>query len=194
MEKKPVHIKDFCNINDILSKNLIYCYSYLRLFIDTELVVDYQSIMIIVQHDKSNISLLLGSIKQLRIRFIFVKILVLEKEIKNIFSTLSVMFLSVGFLGVGMLKLVSLKEIVDSFDKWHIPQVFRYLIGLMEVGLAVTLYYKPTRRMSMLICFIHMLGATSIHLYYNEASQLYGPVTVLVLLAIMFYSDNSNKI
>ncbi|MFN8319536.1 MAG: DoxX family protein [Saprospiraceae bacterium] len=115
----------------------------------------------------------------------------LTAEIKAALGKISLLILSVGFLGVGMLKLISYPSLVVSFQKWHLPAWFIYVVGLSELCIAVALFYAPWRKKTIVAAAILMVGAITVHMMAGEVSQLYGPVVVLFLLAVLWVSEPS---
>lgn len=101
-----------------------------------------------------------------------------------------ILFLSAGFLGVGMLKLVNYPSIAASFEKWGIPVVLKYVLGVFELLLAIGIFYKPWRKYAAFSALVVMAGAIFIHVTNNEMSQLYGPIFVVVLLVSLIISDD----
>ena len=114
-------------------------------------------------------------------------------EIKSALGKISLLILGVGFLGVGMLKLISYPSLVASFQKWHLPPWFIYVVGLCELCIAVALFYAPWRKKTIVAAAILMVGAITVHLMAGELSQLYGPTVVLFLLAVLWASESSQQ-
>jgi uncharacterized membrane protein YphA (DoxX/SURF4 family) len=109
--------------------------------------------------------------------------------IKKAISILTVLFLSVGFLGVGMVKLVDHPETIASFAKWGFPSWFMYVVGVFEILLAIALFYKPSRKIAILLTLLHMVVALTIHILFKESDQLYGPILVITLAIFLFFAE-----
>jgi hypothetical protein len=117
----------------------------------------------------------------------------LEKDIlkgaKSFARIISLLFLCCGFLGLGMLKLVGYEPILDEFAKWFYPSWFVYVVGFIEIVLALALFYAPTRKKAILLAAVLMLSALTTHAMYGEYDSFAGPVFMLVLLAILWKSE-----
>lgn len=112
-------------------------------------------------------------------------------SIKKVFNIFAVLFLSVGFLGSGMLCLVNYPQLITSFEKWGYPKIFMYIVGVVELTTAIMIYHKPWRKYGMITAVIIMAGAIFTHIKSNEIEQLYGPLVVIILLSILFFSETN---
>lgn len=111
-------------------------------------------------------------------------------EIKAALRNVSLLILSVGFLGVGMLKLIAFPAMVTAFAQWQLPNWSMYLVGALELGIAVSLFYQPWRSKAILAAFALMLGAIGVHLVAGQFSQLYGPFVVLLFAGLLRYTES----
>ncbi len=89
-----------------------------------------------------------------------------------------------------MLKMVNYPSITESFIKWGIPVYLKYVLGVMEILLAVGIFYKPTRKYAVFTGLVVMAGAIYVHISNNEAGQLYGPGFVVALLIALLISND----
>ena len=111
-------------------------------------------------------------------------------EIKAALRNISILILSVGFLGVGMLKLIAFPAMVAAFKQWQLPSWSMYIIGVIELAIAVSLFYQPWRSKAILAAFALMLGAISVHLIAGQFSQLYGPLVVLLFASLLRFTES----
>lgn len=111
-------------------------------------------------------------------------------EIKAALRNISILILSVGFLGVGMLKLIAFPAMVAAFKQWQLPTWSMYIIGVIELAIAVSLFYQPWRSKAILAAFALMLGAISVHLIAGQFSQLYGPLVVLLFASLLRFTES----
>jgi hypothetical protein len=79
---------------------------------------------------------------------------------------------------------------VISFEKWHLSTVVMYLIGLIEIGIAIAVFYKPWQNVGIIALIVLMIGAISIHFIHKEYGQLYGPSLVLVLALLLKFTKD----
>jgi uncharacterized integral membrane protein len=64
-----------------------------------------------------------------------------------------------------------------------------YIIGVMELAIALMIFHKPWRKFGIGFGFIVMTGAIFTHLKSNEYNQLYGPIIVLMLLVSLIFTE-----
>ncbi len=105
--------------------------------------------------------------------------------LKNGLRVLLILFITSGFLSVGMVKLVKFPTMVDYFNVWNIPIWAMQLIGILEIVLAILIYYKPTRIKGLMLSCGLMIGATSVHLYFKEYSYAIVPSVLFLLCVIL---------
>jgi len=100
---------------------------------------------------------------------------------------LLILVLSSGFLGIGMLKLVEFPAIASIFFDWGFPLWSRYIIGVIEIIIAIGVFYQPTRLKASFGILILMLGATIVHIYFKETERLLPPVLIILgALSLIF--------
>lgn len=109
-----------------------------------------------------------------------------ESSFLDFLNKIIVVILSVGFIGVGMLKLVDYPSITLELLYFGIPSLFIYLIGLVELILAIAIFYKPTRLKALIGGMILMFGAFSLHVWVGDFSRLSGPIFVFIMLIVSF--------
>lgn len=114
----------------------------------------------------------------------------MTQEIKAAIRNISLLILSVGFLGVGMLKLIAFPAMVTAFEQWQLPVWSMYVIGTLELAIAVSLFYQPWRAKAILVTFVLMAGAVSVHILAGQFSQLYGPIVVLFFAGLLRYTES----
>jgi len=110
-------------------------------------------------------------------------------EIKAALRNIAMLILSVGFLGVGMLKLIAFPAMVTAFEQWQLPSWSMYIIGVIELAIAVSLFYQPWRSKAIMAAFALMIGAISVHLIAGQFSQLYGPLVVLLFAGLLRFTE-----
>ena len=98
--------------------------------------------------------------------------------------------LTVAFVMAGGAKLAGTDVMVGMFDAIGLGQWFRYLTGIIEVGGAAMLWYKPTRILGALTLGATMVGAIVAH------TLILGPTTlpaiilgILTVIVIKFERD-----
>lgn len=91
--------------------------------------------------------------------------------------------LTIAFVMAGGAKLAGAAEMVAVFDAIGVGQWFRYLTGIIEVGGAAMLWYKPTRVLGALLLGATMVGAVIAHVLILGPSTL--PAIVLGILTVI---------
>ena len=91
--------------------------------------------------------------------------------------------LTIAFVMAGGAKLAGAAEMVAVFDAIGVGQWFRYLTGIIEVGGAAMLWYKPTRILGALLLGATMVGAVIAHVLILGPSTL--PAIVLGILTVI---------
>jgi len=71
--------------------------------------------------------------------------------------------LTIAFVAAGGAKLAGATQMVAIFEAIGQGQWFRYLTGIIEVGGAAMLWYKPTRILGALLLGATMVGAVIAH-------------------------------
>jgi putative oxidoreductase len=107
-------------------------------------------------------------------------------SLKNIF----IVIICVGFLGAGMLKMVELPELVAEFNYWGFPAWIMYVIGIIEIVLAIGVFYLPTRIPSLFAFIVLMTGALLVHIVYGEYNFLIAPIFLSTLCGIIIYLES----
>ena len=91
--------------------------------------------------------------------------------------------LTIAFVMAGGAKLAGAAEMVAVFDAIGVGQWFRYLTGIIEVGGAAMLWYKPTRVLGALLLGATMVGAVIAHVLILGPSTL--PAIILGILTVI---------
>jgi len=117
----------------------------------------------------------------------------MDEILKNIlisFKNILILVICVGFLGAGMLKMVELPALVAEFNYWGFPVWVMYVIGLIEIVLAIGVFYLPTRIPSLFAFIALMTGALLVHIVYGEYNFLIAPIFLSTLCAIIIYLES----
>lgn len=118
---------------------------------------------------------------------------VILKEALHAARLLLILLISGGFLGLGMLKLVSHPGMVGAFQSWNFPDYSIYIIGTLEMALSILIFYSPTRIKALILAIFFMIAAFNVHLIFSQFDQLYGPMTMLVMLVSLLIIEKKLK-
>lgn len=91
--------------------------------------------------------------------------------------------LTIVFVMAGGAKLAGVAAMVEMYDVIGVGQWFRYVTGIVEVGGAAMLWYKPTRILGAMLLGATMLGAVIAHMLILGPSTL--PAIVLGILTVI---------
>ena len=104
---------------------------------------------------------------------------------RNIAAWILSVLLAALFLFTGAMKLGGTEQVASAFGKFGYPLWFSYIVGLGEVGGALTLLAPKVATYAAGVLILIMLGAIVSHLRVGESPAL--PIIVLVLLSIVAY-------
>ena len=91
--------------------------------------------------------------------------------------------LTIAFVMAGGSKLAGASPMPEMFDAIGFGQWFRYITGIIEVGGAAMLWYKPTRILGALLLGATMVGAIIAHVLVLGPSTL--PAIILGILTVI---------
>lgn len=91
--------------------------------------------------------------------------------------------LTIAFVMAGGAKLAGAAAMVEVFDAVGMGQWFRYVTGIIEVGGAAMLWYKPTRILGALLLGATMVGAIMAHVLVLGPSTV--PAVILGILTVV---------
>lgn len=104
-------------------------------------------------------------------------------------TTVLLVILAVAFLVAGASKLFHLQPIVDNFDRWHLPEGSRQVVGITELliaALAVAgLWDDLEARLAAIIAILTMLAAIAIHLRSSDPPKDLAAPLVLLAIAVV---------
>jgi len=92
------------------------------------------------------------------------------------------------FLAAGLAKFVGAWTI--KFVDWGYPAYFVYLVGLVEVGGVVLLFFTKLRKWGVLVLIITMLGAMVTHIMNDEFGRLIHNGILVLLLSVIWFLGN----
>lgn len=105
----------------------------------------------------------------------------------NIVATALQILLGVVFLGAGASKLAGARMQVETFDRLHLPQWFRPIVGIVEVigalGIAVGVGVHWVAAVAAIWLVAIMLGALTAHIRIGDAARNVVPPAVLLCVA-----------
>lgn len=96
-------------------------------------------------------------------------------------------FLGVAFGAASYVKLTSHPGMVKMFSDFGLPGGFYWIVGVVELAGAVLILIPATRRLSVVLLGIVVLGASLMHLLHDPFSKLVGPVVFAAALALVWY-------
>lgn len=95
--------------------------------------------------------------------------------------TLRVM-VSLAFLFASLGKLSQNEAVIEMFSNWGFPNGFYFIVGLVEILLAIGLLIRKTLKVSLLGLGILMIGAAVTHVLNDPIIEVIRPLIFLSLL------------
>ena len=93
--------------------------------------------------------------------------------------------LSVLFLLASSSKLTNHEAVIEMFSNWGFFQGFHWIIGLLELCLAILLLVPKTSLYSAISLFVIMIGALTTHIIHDPIGQIVRPIVFMILLSIV---------
>lgn len=94
---------------------------------------------------------------------------------------------TLGFLAASLGKISNNKEVIKMFENWGFPDGFHFIIGIMELLLAILLLIPKTLKIAIIGLSLIMLGATITHFINDPVSQLIRPIIFLIFIGAIYY-------
>jgi len=107
----------------------------------------------------------------------------MSTKTRNIIGWILTIILVLAFAMAGAVKLSGQAEMMQNFEKWGLPIMAMYLIGVAEILGAIGMLIPKTRFLAVLGLIGLMLGAIGTHILNNE--QFFPPLILLLLLAAL---------
>lgn len=108
---------------------------------------------------------------------------------KKIISLVISGLLGLAFILAGFAKLSGQEEMVVNYEKWGLPIILMYFVGLSEILGAIGLFIKKTRLLAIGGLSILMLGAIGTHVVNGE--PFFPPLVLLLLMASLFWVNKN---
>lgn len=89
--------------------------------------------------------------------------------------------LALAFLGAGLSKLAGAEMHVVHFRQWGYPAWTRYVVGLLEIGMAVGLLWQRHRLVTLYELYLWAVGALFTHVQAGEINQIGAPILFAAL-------------
>ncbi|MBJ7470403.1 MAG: DoxX family protein [Solirubrobacteraceae bacterium] len=105
-------------------------------------------------------------------------------------ETVLLVILAAAFGGAGIAKLAGVKMMRDNFERWPTPAWSRYVVGAIEVGIAVAAVIGlsgsgDAQQLAALLALWVMVGAIVVHAMAGDKLQEVAPALVLLFCAAL---------
>ncbi|GAB5401150.1 MAG: hypothetical protein Aureis2KO_27350 [Aureisphaera sp.] len=101
--------------------------------------------------------------------------------------------LSLAFLLASSGKLTANEGVVQMFTNWGFPDGLHFVIGGLELVLAILILIPKTLKIALFGLAIIMVGAMLTHVLMDPIGQVIRPLVFLVLLISVYYLNFMNK-
>ncbi|WP_411894252.1 DoxX family protein [Winogradskyella sp. A2] len=93
---------------------------------------------------------------------------------------------ALGLLMASLGKLTNNPSVIEMFNNWGFPDRFYFIIGIIEITLAVLLLIPKTLKPSIIGIVVILIGASLTHIINDPLSQLIRPLIFFILVAIIY--------
>ncbi|UFH53470.1 DoxX family protein [Spirosoma sp. KNUC1025] len=107
----------------------------------------------------------------------------------NRLSWLLAGLLAIAFMGAGMSKLAGVQMHIDHFRQWGYPDAMRYVVGILEMGLAIGLLWPKFRLIAVYELFFWATGAVLTHVQAGQSNQVGAPMLFAALGLILLWIE-----
>lgn len=94
---------------------------------------------------------------------------------------------ALGFFAASIGKLTNNSEVIKMFENWGFPEGFYFIIGILELVLALLLLFPKTLKISIMGISIILIGATVTHLINDPITELIRPFVFISLILVIYY-------
>ena len=115
------------------------------------------------------------------------------KKNKLVISWILRVLISLGFLLASTGKLTNNPQVIEMFENWGYPIGFHFLIGILELTLAVLLLIPKTLKIAIYGIVIILIGAMATHIINDPLLELIRPIIFLVLLGSIYFINYYKK-
>lgn len=112
---------------------------------------------------------------------------------KLIISWVLRILLALGFLLASLGKLTNNPAVIEMFENWGYPNGFHFIIGVLELILAILLLIPKTLKIAIFGFVIILIGALITHLISDPLLELIRPIIFLVLLSGVYFINFYKK-
>ncbi len=103
--------------------------------------------------------------------------------------------ISIGFLLASLGKLTNNPSVIEMFQNWGFPNGFYFIIGLIELLLAIAILIPKVLKYAMIGMTSILIGAMGTHIVNDPIGQLIRPILFLIALGgiymLNFYQQKS---
>jgi uncharacterized membrane protein YphA (DoxX/SURF4 family) len=110
-----------------------------------------------------------------------------QKNNKDIFGKV----LGILFFICGLPKLLSVQGAVDNFNKWHLGDNLRYVVGVIELVLGILMFVPSLKRYAAFGYYNIMAAGFIVHIVAGEYTLTAMP---LILGSVVFFYLYKEKI
>lgn len=101
--------------------------------------------------------------------------------------------ISLGFLLASLGKLTNNLSVIDMFQQWGFPAGFHFIIGILELLLAIAILIPKTLRYAMIGSTVILIGAIGTHIVNDPIGQLIRPIIFLLILSGIYFLNFYKK-
>ena len=116
------------------------------------------------------------------------------KKRNLIISWILRVLVALGFIAASLGKLTKNQEVIKMFENWGFPEGFYFIIGVLELVLALIMLFPKTLKISLIGISMILIGATVTHLINDPIKELIRPFVFIGLISGIYYLNFNKKV
>ncbi|MBO3697209.1 DoxX family protein [Roseivirga sp. E12] len=109
-----------------------------------------------------------------------------KPKVKRVFSWVLQVLLSLEFILAGQAKFTNPEAWQKQFDRWSYPDGTYYIVGGLEVILAILLLFPKYAYKAALGMAVIMLGASITHIIHGESRTTVTMILMVLLITLSY--------
>ncbi|MFY7992345.1 MAG: DoxX family protein [Bacteriovoracaceae bacterium] len=101
--------------------------------------------------------------------------------------------ITIGLIVFGGMKIVGAEEMLKNMGNLNYSESFTRLLGLVEIALAIGLWFSKTRNLSTFVLFGIFSGAIGSHLGHGDSLSGSLPAAVFLIITTVAFLINSTE-
>lgn len=115
---------------------------------------------------------------------------------RKVLAWVITVLIAVWMAVAGIPKILGPEEMLQAWDKWGLPYWLMYVVGAGEILVALTIFIPQTRKYSIMLLGVLMIGAAVTHVMNDEISQVVSPLIALFMgvLSLVLHKSETPEV